>query len=183
MVEVELTPPEDGIVEADLLNVFHDARDHLLRTFQAMLGNYEDARDALQIAFLRCWEARSDVPHLRNLRAWVWRVSLNAARDLRDRVRRRRMMPLAVVESHAASSSAPVMEIVARKEEDELLQEALEYLRPEEQEVFLLRQSRGLTYTEIARVRGSPVGTGKTLMRSALHKLQRMLGETEVGVN
>ena len=46
-------------------------------------------------------------------------------------------------------------------------------LRPDEKEVFLLRQNGGLTYEEIAEIRKAPVGTVKTQMRSALQKLRR----------
>jgi RNA polymerase sigma-70 factor (ECF subfamily) len=46
-------------------------------------------------------------------------------------------------------------------------------LRPDEKEVFLLRQNGDLTYDQIAEARGSPVGTVKTQMRSALQKLRR----------
>ena len=50
-------------------------------------------------------------------------------------------------------------------------------LRPEEQAVFLLRQNADLTYEEIAELRRSPVGTVKTQMRAALHKLKQVLKE------
>ena len=40
-----------------------------------------------------------------------------------------------------------------------------------------MRQSGELTFEEIAQRRGSPVGTGKTLMRAAVSKLRRMLDD------
>ena len=52
---------------------------------------------------------------------------------------------------------------------------ALAELRPEEKEVFLLRQNANLTYEEIALICRSPVGTVKTQMRSALQKLRDQL--------
>ena len=55
------------------------------------------------------------------------------------------------------------------------LRAALAELRPEEQEVFLLRQNGELTYEQIAEARGTPVGTIKTQMRAALQKLRRAL--------
>ena len=50
-------------------------------------------------------------------------------------------------------------------------------LRPEEKEVYLLRQNASLTYEEIARQRHAPVGTVKTQMRAAIAKLRRALHE------
>ena len=64
-------------------------------------------------------------------------------------------------------------------EEQETLQRvrtALMHLRPEEKEVFLLRQNGELTYEQIAEQLDRPVGTVKTQMRSALQKLRAVLG-------
>ena len=55
------------------------------------------------------------------------------------------------------------------------LRDALTRLRPEEREVFLLRQNGELTYEQIAEQRGAPVGTVKTQMRAALQKLRKVL--------
>ena len=63
------------------------------------------------------------------------------------------------------------------KEILERLRLALHQLRPEEKEVFLLRQNGDLTYEEIAKMRRTPVGTVKTQMRSALQKLRLILKE------
>ena len=64
------------------------------------------------------------------------------------------------------------------KETLERLRKALHELRPEEKEVFLLRQNGDLTYEEIAKMRRTPVGTVKTQMRAALQKLRRVLKDT-----
>jgi RNA polymerase sigma factor (sigma-70 family) len=93
------------------------------------------------------------------------------------------MLSLHAVADEAATSAISVVDTILCQEDIERLEGALETLRPEEQEVFMLRQKRGLTYREIAQVRGSPVGTGKTLMRSAIHKLQRILRESEFPLN
>jgi RNA polymerase sigma-70 factor (ECF subfamily) len=55
------------------------------------------------------------------------------------------------------------------------LREALMHLRPEEKEVFLLRQNGEMTYEEIAELHKRPVGTVKTQMRTALQKLRKVL--------
>ena len=50
-------------------------------------------------------------------------------------------------------------------------------LRPEEQEIFLLRQNGEMTYEAIADAVAIPIGTVKTRMRSALRQLRESLGE------
>lgn len=162
-----------------LLEVFNDVRDSLFSTLYFLLRNDADAQDALQIAFLRCWRARAALPGLRNVKAWVWRVSLNAGRDLRDHVRRRRVEPLSAVEETALTRQPGPADALEKGERLERLRAALDYLRPDEKEVFLLRQNGTLTYDEIARLRGCPTGTVKTQMHTALHKLRAILEERE----
>ena len=65
-----------------------------------------------------------------------------------------------------------------RQEQIARVQRALLDLRPEEQEVFLLRQNGGMTYEEIALSISLPVGTVKTRMRLALQKLRAVLKRT-----
>jgi RNA polymerase sigma-70 factor (ECF subfamily) len=52
----------------------------------------------------------------------------------------------------------------------------VEDLRPEEKEVFLLRQNGDLTFEEIGLALSRPVGTVKTQLRAALGKLRVALG-------
>ena len=58
-----------------------------------------------------------------------------------------------------------------------LLHHAVMQLRPEEQEVFLLRQNGELTYEAIAEVISIPIGTVKTRMRSAIRQLRESVGD------
>ena len=66
---------------------------------------------------------------------------------------------------------------LARKEQLDRLRVALFDLRPEEQEVFLLRQNAQMTYQQIAESIDIPLGTVKTRMRLALGKLREVLEE------
>src|SRR3954467_6161121 len=77
-----------------LLRVFACSRTELLQTLTGLLGKPEDAQDALQDAFLKCWRRRDQVGRIRNLRAWVYRVAVNAARDLRRNAWCRKARPL-----------------------------------------------------------------------------------------
>jgi RNA polymerase sigma-70 factor, ECF subfamily len=73
-----------------------------------------------------------------------------------------------------ANYPSPVHTLELR-ESVERLRQAIQQLRDEEKEVFLLRQNGELTYEEIAELRSCPVGTIKTQMRSALEKLRKLL--------
>jgi RNA polymerase sigma-70 factor, ECF subfamily len=174
-------PPEPPDAGEALLQAFDAVRDELFDRLYALLGNYDDAQDALQTAFLRCWQARAGLPAVRNLRGWVWRVGLNAARDLRDRLRRRRGSPLGAVEETAVCPQPSPPDALVHRERLERLRAALTHLRPEEKDVFLQRQSGALTYEDIARLGGAAVATVKSRMRAALRKLRQLLRDEAPG--
>src|SRR5437764_13133499 len=82
-------PGEDALVA-----MFNQVRDELVSTLMYVLGNADDAQDAAQEAFLKCWRARHTTGEVQNLRAWVFRVGLNAAKDFRRSAWHRRSRPL-----------------------------------------------------------------------------------------
>ena len=173
---IRQTAEADEKASGDLLeDAFSRYQGELLGTLYYLVGNVEDAQDALQEAFVRCWRNRRGVGQINNLRAWIFRVATNVARDIRKTAWRRRRKRLPEDESMlAAADSSPEADL-DRKEQVMLARRALMDLRPEEQEVFLLRQDGQMTYEEIGRSLQIPVGTVKTRMRLALGKLRKAL--------
>ena len=150
-------------------------QDELLGMLYYLVGNAEDARDTLQETFVKCWRHRSSVPEVENLRAWIFRIALNAGRDMRATAWRRRRRPLSKGEATLAISDPGPETHAARREQLALVRQTLRQLRPEEQEVFLLRQNGQMTYGQIAQAIQIPLGTVKTRMRLALTKLREAL--------
>jgi len=155
--------------------VFSRYQAQLLGTLYHLVGNEDDARDALQEAFVKCWKHREKVAEVAKLKAWVFRIALNTGRDLRQTAWRRKKLPLPASESMVQSSGSTPTQIAEQNEQLQLLRHAITELREEEQEVFLLRQNGDLTYEEIATSIGIPTGTVKTRMRLALQKLRKVM--------
>ncbi len=167
--------PGDPRIAELLTETFARHQDELLGMLYYQVGNAEDARDALQEAFLKCWRQGAKLGQIGNLKAWVFRVTLNAGRDLRGTAWRRRSRPLTDREATLPSGEPlPEME-VDRREQLDRIRLALFELRAEEQEVFLLRQNAQMTYQQIADSIEIPLGTVKTRMRLALVKLREVL--------
>jgi RNA polymerase sigma-70 factor (ECF subfamily) len=169
----EPTPLQRALAE-----VFAAAAPDLIGRLFGILGNLEDAHDAAQTAFLKCWTCRDHLAAVRDLRAWLFRIALNVALDRRRQAVRRRAVPLDALADTVPERSAATPEAeVLQRERLDLLQAAIGTLRPAEREVFLLRQQADLTYEEIAAARHQPVGTVKTLMREALRKLRERFAD------
>ena len=165
--------------EERLVRTFNELKDELISTLVFVLGNREDAKDAAQDAFIKCWNAREQLPQVLNLRAWIFRVCFNTAKDLQRSAWHRRARPLKAEQYTMMAKDAAPEATLERKESIERLRLSILELREEEKEVFLLRQNGDLTYEQIAEMRGCPVSTVKTQMRSALEKLRKVLNPAE----
>jgi RNA polymerase sigma-70 factor (ECF subfamily) len=166
---------EGGRSDAALVDLFNEIRDELVSTLLYILGNADDALDAAQEAFLKCWRSRSSLADVQNLRAWIFRIGLNAAKDYQRSAWKRKSRPLPEGDLMLPVRDESHGQSLEDKESLDRLREAISQLRPEEKEVFLLRQNGELTYEQIAEIRGAPVGTVKTQMRTALQKLRKVL--------
>ena len=166
-----------GASAPSLEDAFAQYQSELLGTLFYLVGNLEDARDALQEAFIKCWRNQDKLHEIDNLKAWIFRIALNTGRDIRETAWRRKRQSMGDDESMIASQEDGPDLLVEQDERLSRLRQALSELRPEEQEVFLLRQNGEMTYEEIAVALDVPSGTVKTRMRLALSKLREVLAE------
>lgn len=162
--------PGDSLVSA-----FTEFRDELVSTLLYLLGNREDAQEMAQEAFLRCWKKKDDIGQIINIKAWVFRIALNASKDLKRSAWKRKSRAFPEEEIMKEYRTASPLDQVEDKESLDLIRKAMMDLRPEEKEVFLLRENGEMTYEQIAEHSHRPVGTVKTQMRSALQKLREAL--------
>jgi RNA polymerase sigma-70 factor (ECF subfamily) len=181
---VTAAPPirENGQLGDDaLVAMFNRVRDELVSTLLYLLGNADDAQDAAQEAFLKCWRARHTIAEIQNLRAWIFRVGLNAAKDFQRSAWHRKSRPLPEDDVMMRGSEGGPGQSLEEQEALDRLRHAITELRSDEKEVFLLRQNGELTYEQIAEIRSAPVGTVKTQMRTALIKLRKVLNPSGLG--
>ncbi len=162
--------------DVQLTELFETYRDRLVGTAYFVLNSHEDARDAVQEGFVKCWRRRERLDAIANLRAWIFTVVLNSAKDLRRRrrIRRTDTLPTEDVMPAPASTTDPSTG-AERREAVARVRDALHLLPETEREVFLLRQNGELPFTGVAEALGIPVGTAKTRMRTALRRLREAL--------
>src|SRR5438445_6177276 len=151
-------------------------RDRLGRYAVHMLGNREDAEEALQDAFVRGYRslARCDDPE--RFGAWLYGILVNRCRTTGARAARRGQV---FVRDEAALNGAPLPSSGERTEFDDVVRRALARLAPEYREAFLLKHMDDLEYEEMARLTGAGVSALKMRVKRAREQLQAILGEVE----
>src|SRR5262249_13560428 len=137
-------PPTERLVRA-----FAEVHEELVGTLLGQLGSHEDAQDVAQEAFLKCWRGRRELRAGRTLTSWIFRVARNAAQDLQRNAWRRKSRPLEQAPPPPPEPDACPADVLAHGEALDRLRAALIDLRPEERDIFLLRQNGDLTYEEI----------------------------------
>src|ERR1051325_8557705 len=94
LIQVGYSKNGQGTPDETLVHAFNELRDELLSTLVFVLGNREDAKDAAQEAFIKCWNAREQLGQIINLRAWIFRVCFNTAKDMQRSAWNRKAKPL-----------------------------------------------------------------------------------------
>ena len=138
-----------------------------------ILGNREDAEEAIQDAFLRAFRALDDYEDRERFSAWLAHILVNQCRTMLARTRRREAVFLDVdpgeldvaVGGCEASGTWPELE------------HALAKLPVEQREAIVLKYADDLTYEEMARITGAGESALKMRIQRAFTRLRALLEE------
>jgi RNA polymerase sigma-70 factor (ECF subfamily) len=139
------------------------------------LGSRADADDAYAEVMMKIWQNAERYEESGRLKAWLYTI---AHRTALDRLRKGDSISLtAELEGTAASPEAGPERQAESRQVSERFQQALAALPEEQREVFLMREYSGLSFAEISKALGCPLGTALARMRYAVLKLRRELEE------
>jgi RNA polymerase sigma-70 factor (ECF subfamily) len=165
----------------------------LLAVTRRLLREEEDARDAVQEAFLSAFKSIGRFEAQARLSTWLHRIAVNAAlMKLRSKRRRpetsiEELLPGFVEDGHMAEPPQPWREgadtLVARRETRDWVRGRIDELPESHRTVLVLRDIEELDTTEVAELLDISPGAVKTRLhraRQALRSLlDRDLGEKE----
>ena len=141
----------------------------LFRVALRMLGDYADAADATQSAFIKAYERLGSFDPRFRFFSWIYRILVNECLNAR-----RSRKPHEEPGPELASESTP-FEAAATAELRVRVQRALLALPMESRQVVVLRHFGGLSYDEIAEAVGVPSKTVKSRLYSARQRLCELL--------
>ncbi len=149
-----------------------------------LTGSRHDAEDLLQETFLRVVRTLEGYTHEGRFEAWLYRIAVNLARDQLRRQKRHR-----TVSEHAATSRVDGSEGLAAYPADgpppdqpldvaqqaDRLQKALQRLPVAEREVIMLRHFSDMSFSQIAQVMDTPLGTALARAHRGLARLRGIM--------
>jgi RNA polymerase sigma factor (sigma-70 family) len=135
-----------------------------------IVGDAAVAEDVAQEAMLRAWRhAAAYDPRRGRVATWLLTITRNLAIDQR-RLRRPEPLDPSRLEATEAMLSRPLPDQDASDEMAEL-RAGLAELPAEQRRPLVLAALWGFTASEISEIEGTPLGTTKTRIRSALRKM------------
>ena len=154
-----------------------NAFQHLVERYQieamghaiAILGNRQDAEDALQEAFVAAYAALGRFEEDRRFYPWFYTILRNCCWKLAAHRGRQEASTVETVEILASTGSGSLEDRLA-------LEQALRELSTQSREVLTLRHLDGLSYEELAGRLEIPVGTVMSRLFYARKELRERLG-------
>ena len=144
----------------------------LLRYCMWHVPRREEAEDAVQETFLKAIRYYDRYVHRGSCRAFLYRIAANTCIDIQ-----RRAAAAASIEAldELPEECAPL----ERAQEDWSFRQRIRSLKPEQQELVLLRFGQQLSLREIAAATGLPLRTVQSRLRAALKQLKKQLEQEE----
>jgi len=146
----------------------------LFRVAHRMLGDYADAADATQTAFVKAYQKLGSFDPRFRFYSWIYRILLNECLNARRDAR-----ALEPIRVDLAGTGSPHDDVEAR-ERRQLVQRALMKLPPEYRQVIVLRHFGELSYEDIAEIVDIPAKTVKSRLYTARQRLTELLIGVEV---
>jgi len=165
-----------------------------LRAFDALVERYKDsvyrfilhnvwkedvAEDLAQETFVRAFQGLQRFRGSASFRTWLYRIALNLCIDHRRKLRASRGTHSSLQEAEA--QLGPLLappdpdRALSQEELADQVQRAIRSLPERLRNVTVLYDLEGMSYQEIARLEGCPLGTVKSRLFAARQELRRLL--------
>jgi RNA polymerase sigma-70 factor (ECF subfamily) len=160
-------------------------KDKLFNLCYSFLGDYEEANDSSQEAFIKAYQGLKKFWFESSFSTWLYRIAVNTCTNkVKSLAYRQKKMtssldnPGGMGENRAIEirdeDPTPLMEL-EEKERQDLIRRAIDQLPPEHKAVVALRDIEGLSYEEIAEITRSNLGTVKSRLSRARIDLRSKL--------
>ena len=146
-----------------------------LARFAASSGEREQIDELVQDTLVRAFNSLDSFRSDSSLRTWLFTILRRLMLD-RKRSEKRRKDRVELEEGHAVEEFNALDSLVA-DETAQRMRMAVDRLSPLQREVFVLRVTEGLAYSDIARTVGSTEGACRVHYHNAMRSVKEFLDE------
>jgi RNA polymerase sigma factor (sigma-70 family) len=155
-----------------IATIFERYRQELYSFCLGLLGEPQDAQDALQNTMVKVLRTLPGEEREISLRPWLYRVAHNEAIELR-----RTRHPTQILDGHLVDGRSSVTERAEHREQLEWLLKDLADLPERQRTVLVMRELSGLDFAEI----GAALDTSGAVVRQSLYEARRNLEQMDHG--
>lgn len=155
------------------ITLFQHYEEQLYRTAFVYVNNQQDALDVIQETAYRSYKLITSLREPKYFKTWLIRICITCSIDLLRQQKKVTHLRAKHMDFAISSEDYDVPLSVS-------LKQLIEKLDEDERSVILLRFYHDFTIKEITEVLQIPLGTGKTILYRALHKLRKVIKEEYV---
>lgn len=155
------------------------SKDKMFRFACSLLGNEEDARDAVQDALMKVWNQKEQLNDIRNPEAWCMQITKNLCLD-RHKALKVRMEGAKQIKGLQDGAVRTPYDQMESKDHVEKVRQMMETLPEKAKMILHLREVEGYAYKEIAAVLGLSMDEVKTGLFRARKLLKDSLIKNQV---
>ena len=149
-----------------------------------MMGNPDDAMDAVQETMIRTYMKLSTFKHEAQFSTWLYRIATNICLDMLRRRKRHDTVSMDALEDNGAwlpdAKENRPEESALRRDGKASVEAALMQLSPRHRLMLVLREVQGFSYEDIAKVTHTSLGTVKSRIFRARREMQMNLEKQEL---
>ena len=159
-------------------------KDRVLNFIYRYLNDIDRAEDLLQDTFLKLYTHKDSYKQIAKFSTWLYTIAANLAKTELRKIKRRKTFSVTdlsrddkefIIHSTSDDSS---MEGLSKKFERNV-HKALSLLTEDFRTIIILRDIQELSYDEISKIVGLPLGTVKSRINRGRLKLQQLLKAKE----
>ena len=161
-------------------------KDPLFNYVSRMLKDRVYAEDIVQETFVRVYRNRDRYQQIAKFSTWIYTIAINLTKTELRRQNLRRFFSLSAVSDNGKAFELPDTKINLEKSAEdsiigEKIKDAIEQLPKTFREVIILRDIQELSYEEISKITGVPLGTVKSRVNRGRTRLQKLLKDVRPG--
>ena len=160
-------------------------QDKVLYLAYDLIGNFDDAQDIAQNAFLRALNGINNFKSQSSFSTWLYRIVVNLSIDFKRAKSRKRHVSIEKSQDEDAKSIENILkdnylqpdQIAELKDFTKQVNNALKKLPHNQKTAFILRHYHDMNMQEIAEILGCKPGTIRSHLFRAINKLREELKE------